>query len=150
MKRSLALFVLAALAAVLLSGCNSVTPAFAGLGTQVARLERDSSGKVTATLKFVNPNLAAYNVSKSTHRVALDGTHVGTVNVEKPFGIPPQSTIEQVAELKVEGGESALAAAVERGTASYRADTVVTFQLFGENKEVIKSSASGTVTVGRK
>lgn len=150
MKRPLVLFLFAALAAVLLSGCNSVTPAFAGLGTTVSRLERDGSGKVTATLKFVNPNLAAYNVSKSTHRVALDGTHVGTVNVERPFGIPPQTTVEQVAELKVEGGTTALDAAAAKGSASYRADTVITFQLFGENKEVIKSSASGTVTVGRK
>ena len=37
-----------------------------------------------------------------------------------------------------------------RGSASYRAETVVTFQLFGERKEVIKSSASGTAVVVRK
>ncbi|HYC70484.1 MAG TPA: hypothetical protein VEB66_04705 [Opitutaceae bacterium] len=149
MKRPLALLLLAASAALLLSGCTNITPAFAGLNTTLGRIERDASGKVTATMRFVNPNLAAYNVSKTAHRVTLDGVSIGTVNIERPFGIPPQTTIEQVAELAVDGpGASALDAALARGSASYRVDSTLTFQLFGENKEIIKSSASGTAPMG--
>lgn len=151
MKRPLARLFLPVLSALLLAGCNSITPAFAGLNTTIGRIERDASGAVTATMRFVNPNLAAYNVAKSTHRVTLDGGYVGTVNVERPFGIPPQTTIEQVAPLNLKGqGAEAIAAAAEKGSASYRVESTVTFQLFGENKEVIKSSASGTVPVARK
>lgn len=148
MKKPFALLLLASMVAALLAGCSNITPAFAGLSATLAQLERDGSGRVQATVKFNNPNLAAYNVGKSVHRVYLDGTEVGTVNLDRPFGIPPQNAVAQDGELKLEGaGAAALQAAAARGSAAYRLETTTTFQLFGENKEVIKTSASGTVPV---
>lgn len=151
MKKHFALLLLASMVAALFTGCTNITPAFAGLNASLAQLERDGSGRVVATVKFNNPNLAAYNVGKSVHRVYLDGTEVGAVTLDRPFGIPPQNAVTQTGELKLEGaGGAALSAAAARGSAAYRLDTTTTFQLFGENKEVIKTSVSGTVPVVSK
>lgn len=150
MKKPAALLAFATLAALILSACTNITPAFAGLNVVLSRLERDGAGPVTATLRFVNPNLAAYNVGKSVHRVALDGANIGTIAIERPFGIPPQTAIEQTAELRLGGGDGAFAAALARGSAAYRLESTLTFQLLGDSREVIRSASSGTVPVAAK
>lgn len=148
MKPFAPLLLLTLACALLVGGCSNVTPAFTGLTASLAKLEQDANGTVTATVRFANPNLAAYNVGKGVHRVILDGTTVGTVTLARPFGIPPQANVEQTAELRLEGaGASAFAAALARGSAAFRLESTVTFQLYGDNREVIKSSSAGTVPV---
>ena len=146
MKKPVALSLLLALAASLLAGCGNLTPAFAGLNATLTQIERDSAGRVQATIRFGNPNLAAYNVGKTVHRVYFEGSEVGRIELDRPFGIPPQRVILQTGELKVEN-QAALDQATASGSANYRLDTTMTFQLMGDNREVIKSSASGTVPV---
>lgn len=151
MKKPAPLLLLACVCAALLAGCSNLAPAFTGLTASLVKLERDASGAVTATVRYANPNLAAYNVGRAVHRVTLDGATAGTVTIARPFGIPPQANVEQAAELKLDGaGTSAVAAALARGSASFRLESTLTFQLLGDNREVIKTSSGGTVPVSAK
>ena len=148
MKKPALLLLLACVCAALVGGCSNLAPAFTGLTASLAKLEREAGGTVTATVRYANPNLAAYNVGKAVHRVTLDGAPAGTLTVARPFGIPPQANVEQKAELKLEGaGAAAVAAALARGSAYFRIESNLTFQLLGDNREVIKSSSGGTVPV---
>lgn len=147
MNRNAALpLLLLALIASLVAGCGNLTPAFTGLGATLAQVERDRSGRVQATVHFGNPNLAAYNVGRTVHRVYFDGTEVGRIELVRPFGIPPQQVVVQTGELIVTD-QAAFDRAAARRSTGYRLDTTMTFQLTGDAREVIKSSASGTVAV---
>lgn len=135
------------LLSVLVTGCGAPAAAFSGLNASLVKLERADDGSVLATLRFSNPNLAVYNVAKTVHRVTLDGATAGTIAIERPFGLPYSSSVEQTAVLRTEG---AGAVATGRDSAAYRMDTTLTILVYGEETRVLKTGSSGTVSITAK
>lgn len=129
---------------LLLTGCSAPAAAFTGLNATLVKIERADDGTLRATLRFSNPNLAVYNVAKSIHRVTLDGKS-GAIAIEQPFGLPYSSSVEQTGVLRLEG-----ALAAGRESAAYRMDTTLTILVYGEERQVVKASSSGTVAVAAK
>ena len=123
------------------AGCTSPAP-LAGLSLELVALDRTPDGGATATVRVVNPNLVAYNLLRTTHRVFLDGRHVGTLKYDLPTGVPAQNTAEQQGRLELERG-----AVLSAGTTAYRLESRIVLTLWGDRTEESKLSAIGTVTV---
>jgi hypothetical protein len=141
MKRLLLPFLLLGLL-VVGAGCSSPGRPMAGLSLELAALERGADGAVTATVRVVNPNLVAYNLLRTTHRVFLDGRAVGTLKYDQPTGVPAQNVAELRGRLELEPG-----ATVNAGTTAYRLESRLVLTLWGDRTEDAKLSAIGTVTV---
>ncbi len=151
MKKSL-FSVIFALAALLFAGCSSgYQPGITGLGIELTRIERGADGLTRVHWLINNPNIIAYLVGGSTHKIYLDGGLVGTTTLREPIGVPKQSQQPQSAILKIEGtGGHALTIALSRGSATYRLESNLTITVYGEGKENYRAVATGTVLVVAK
>jgi hypothetical protein len=132
---------LCCLGALLLAGCSSAPP-MAGLGLELASIERRTDGSAVATVRIVNPNTVAYNVASASHRIFLGDRAVGTLEISKPIGVPAQNVGLHTGPLKLESG-----AALPAGTVAYRLESRVTMVLWGDRSETNKLSGRGTVEV---
>jgi hypothetical protein len=135
------LFALAALLTV--AGCNTARPGLAGLKAELAKLEIEgATGK--ATIRYTNPNLIAYNLAQSKHKIHVAGWS-GVAETREAFGVPPQAVAEQVVALKPERLEQLAA-----GAQDYRLESDLTMRLYGESRESMGVTANGRVVVERK
>lgn len=153
MKKLFAPIFLLALVAAFIAGCNSTSKIMAtGLKGELTGINCASDGTVTATWRVTNDNVVAYLFSRVSSKVFLDGTMVGLLINENPEGIPANTTVERSGKIKVgdETARRALAAAQEKGSASYMVDTTVTVTLYGDEVEKITLTNSGTVPVTTK
>lgn len=125
----------------LLAGCSSSTP-LAGIGLELASIERRSDGTAVATVRIVNPNTVAYNVAGATHRIFLNERAVGTLEISQPTGLPAQTVGLHSGPLKLESG-----ATLPGGSASYRLESRVVLVLWGDRQETSKLTGRGTVAV---
>jgi hypothetical protein len=135
-----------------LAACSSKdTSGLAGLGVSLTGVERSANGVTRLHWQISNPNVVAYLVQASSHKVYLDGQYVGTAAWREPAGVARQSTLAQSVVIKIEkGGEASLAAAFARGSAGYRVESILTITTYGENREVFRTGATGTVPLTGK
>lgn len=126
----------------LLASCSSSTNATVGLRLELDSIQRDANGGATATVRFVNPNLVAYNIDSATHRIYLGDRFVGTLEVKRPLGIPAQNVGLHTGALTLDKG-----ATIAAGSTSYRIESKIVLRLYGERTEDAKFHGSGTVTV---
>jgi hypothetical protein len=134
------------------TGCAAPAYVTAGLGIEVTAIERTSDGAVRVTWRMANPNVAAYVLARSTHKLTLNGTLVGTLADSARLGLPPQSTAERSAVLTPANAAAAAVVeqAVAQGSATYKLDSTV-FLLIEEDKhDKIPFTSSGTVPVTAK
>jgi predicted secreted protein len=153
MKRLLTPLFLLALVAGFTASCNNASKIIAtGLKGELTGINCASDGTVTATWRVTNDNVVAYLFSRVSSKVFLNGTLVGLLVNENPEGIPANTTVERSGKVKVgdESARRALAAAKEKGTASYVVDTQVTVTLYGDEFEKISLTHTGTVPVTAK
>lgn len=141
MKKPLALLIAFLGLLSLLAGCGSA-PRINGLMVELVQLERAADGTFTATLRYTNPNVVAYNVARSTHKLTLNGRSVGTIVAQNPVGVPPQFTLMHQGRLKLSGD-----ATLPAGAADYRMDTQLTLRLFGDAVEKADFHSAGTTQV---
>ena len=123
-----------------LAGCSSHPPP-TGLTVALTKLERMADGTLTATLQFTNEAVVAFIVAGSRHQVFLNGQPAGMIDIKEPLGLPSEQVRTQSAKFVPTG------AAPAAGDASYRLDSTLTLLLYGDSKEVHKTSSSGTVRV---
>jgi hypothetical protein len=137
---------------LLLAGCSSKDlPGLTGLGVTLTGIERDADGITRVHWQLNNPNVVAYLIQASSHKVYLDSRLVGTAVSREPVGLNRQSTQAQSAVMQLDkGSEAALAAALARGTAGYRLESSLTITTYGDNREVHHTSAAGTVSLAGK
>lgn len=135
-----------------LTGCSSTTEIIsAGLRIELTQIRRDSSG-VHVTWRVHNPNVVSYLFSKSTHKLTLDGTVVGTLEDASPVGLPQFNRVERTATLVPANAATAQVVdrALAQGSASYRLDSTVWVLIVDDQIEKIPLSASGSVPVSAK
>lgn len=141
MKKTFALLCASLGLLALLAGCYSSTK-ISGLTVELAKLEQAADGTFTATLRYTNPNVVAYNVANSTHKLSLNGKSVGTIIVNEPVGIPQQYTLTHTGRLKLPAGMS-----LPAGTASYQMNSALILRLYGDATDKAGFTSSGTVEV---
>lgn len=59
-------------------------------------------GSGLLTLRYTNENIAPLGFSSSKLKLSLNGTVVGSVVSDQPFGIPPVSSVTQTVTLRLE------------------------------------------------
>lgn len=128
----------------LVAACNSPQEAaVTGLAVELASIDRAADGSTTATIRILNPNVVAYNVAEAEHEIYLNGRMVGTVNIERPTGVPARSeAATQTGVLKLRSGES-----LPTGTIDYRMNSELILRLWGDTTQELKVSSSGSVAV---
>lgn len=148
MKKIFALLCAAGLIAFL-SSCSTYKPGLLGLKAELLSIERDGQGGATASLQLVNPNVVSYIVSESRHKVYVNNRYIGTATIKQPAGVPTRANVPQSGPISLErnAGEVLDAAG---GSASYRLDSDLTIQLYGEIFEKHASAASGTIRIVTK
>lgn len=148
MKKFFAVFGVALLLS-LLSGCGTTKPGLLGLKAELLSIELDGQGGAVASWQLANPNVVSYIVSGSRHKIYVGGRYVGTASTKKATGVPSRANIPQAELIALEKGAAGFLA--EAGaTASYRIDSDLTIQLYGEIFEQHHSTAAGTVRIVRK
>jgi len=149
MKLFLLRFLPALLLACGFTACSSPESITAGLKIELTGIERAGDGSVRVAWRVQNPNVFSYVLNKTTQKVTLNGTLVGTITDNSPLGVPAQSHAERtglLSPVKPPAG-TVLDQAVAQGSATYRLDSAVILLLLDEQIERIPLTGSGTVTV---
>jgi len=131
------------------TACGSPDFITAGLKVELTSIERTDDGAMRIAWHVRNPNVFPYLLHRTSSKITLDGTLVGTLTDEAPLGVPAQSEANRSAVLKPvnPAAVAALNQAVARGSAAYRVDTVLTVLLLDDKFEKIPLNLSGTVPV---
>lgn len=151
--KKLPLLLLAGLLVFGFSACTSTTQIIAGdLRVELARIERGGDGGVQVTWRVRNPNVVSYLLSKTSHKITLNGSIVGTVVDNLPLGVPAQNQMERTGMLvpASPAAGSVIDQAVAQGSAAYGMESVVMLLIIDDKFEKIKFTASGTVPVVAK
>jgi hypothetical protein len=134
------------------TACGSTDFLTAGLKIELSSIERASDGAVRVTWRVQNPNVFSYLLDKTSHKLSLNGTLVGTITDNSPLGVPAQSHAERTEILtptKPPAG-TVIDQAVAQGSASYRLDSTLNVLLLDDKFEKISLTGSGTVPVTAK
>jgi LEA14-like dessication related protein len=132
------------------AGCsNSGTIVVTGLRIEITGIERSSNGDVQVTWRLMNPNIVPYLLSRVSQKISLNNTLVGTTLDTAPIAIPAQDHATHTSKLTLAGGAASqvLAGAAGHGPVSYRVETALSIQLFGDMIERGDISGAGVVPV---
>ncbi len=151
--KKLFLLLLAGLLVCGFCACASTTEIIAGdLKVELTRIERTGDGAVHMTWRVDNPNIVAYVLAKTSHKLTLNGTLAGTFTDDSHLGVPPQSQMERTGTL-IPASPSVKALidqAMSQGSAAYQMESVVMLLIFDDKFEKIRLTAKGTVPVVAK
>jgi hypothetical protein len=125
----------------LLGGCAS-KPNLSELEVELVKLERSADGSLVATLQFDNQSVYSLNIASSIHQLSLNGKPVGVLSITEPLGLVAEKPTQQTAVLKILGGAS-----LAPGQATYQLSSTLTLLLYDEQKDVHKTTHTGTITV---
>lgn len=153
MARMKKLFALPLLALVALAaGCkNYVIPTTAGLHVDLISLQR-SGHEVHVTWRVRNPNVVAYVLTQSIHRITLGGVQIGTLTDKDRIGVPSQNEVERSGVLvpSSPAASEAINQAIAQGSAAYTLDSTFWMLVLDDKTEKFARPSSGTVPVTAK
>lgn len=135
------------------SACSNTPAIIAGeLKVALAKVERAGDGTVQVTWVVENPNVVSYLVSKSTHKIMLNGTLVGTIAQDSPLGVPASNRVERSGALVTAGPAAAavIDQALAQGSAAYRVDSTILLLILDDKFEKVHLTRSGSVAVVAK
>jgi LEA14-like dessication related protein len=100
----------------------------------------------TLTIRVMNESIAPLGYSGSSHKLYLNGHYVGKGVSDRPFGIPPLSTVTQDITINLENLAliRELVSVHDSKSASYRLESVF-FQTVYEDDFEIKVNAEGSL-----
>lgn len=149
--KKLSALVLLALVAFTASCKNYVIPTTAGLHIDLISLER-AGNEVHVTWQVRNPNVVAYVLTQTAHRITLGGTLIGTVTDKQRVGVPSQNEVERRGVL-VPSNPAAMEAinqAVAKGSAAYTLESTLWMLVLDDKIEKFTRPSSGTIPVTAK
>jgi LEA14-like dessication related protein len=142
-------FLLLTVCAFLLVGCSG--PSFrAGMGVSLVDFRPTEASLLesrgTLTIRVMNESIAPLGYSGSSHKLYLNGHYVGKGVSDRPFGIPPLSTVTQDITMNLENLAliRQLVSVRDSKSASYRLESVF-FQTVYEDDFEIKVRAEGSL-----
>jgi hypothetical protein len=131
------------------TACGSPEFFTAGLKIELTGIERAGDGSVRVAWRALNPNISSYLLNKTSHKLSLNGTLVGTLEDAAPLGVPPQGQAERTAILipaKTPAG-AVIDQAIAQGSTPYRLDSTLYILVLDDKFEKITVTASGSVAV---
>lgn len=131
-----------------LAGCSGPRPTSLSV-TLVDFKPADASlleSRGTLTLRYTSESIAPLGFSGSSHKLYLNGSYVGKAVNDRPFGVPPLSTVTHDVTVYLENLALVrqLISVRDTQTASYRLESVL-FQTVYEEKFEIKSKSEGSL-----
>lgn len=150
MKKLSALLLLALVGIV--AGCkNYVASSTAGLHVDLVSLRRTDEG-VRVTWRVRNPNVVSYVLTRSVHKIALDGTPIGTVEEKQRFGVPTLNQVERsgLLEPASPAANEAISRALTQGSGAYAMDSTLWLLVLDDKIEKFTLPSSGTIPVTGK
>jgi LEA14-like dessication related protein len=150
MKKLSALLLLALVA--LAAGCkNYVIPTTAGLHVDLVSLQQ-AGAEVRATWRVRNPNVVAYVLTQSSHRITLDGVQIGTVTDKDRIGVPSQNEVERSGVLvpASPAAREAINQAITKGSGAYALESTLWMLVLDDKTEKFTRPSSGTIPVTAK
>ena len=153
MKRFFAPVFLLTLLGTCVLGCRNTSVIIAtGLRVELTAITNNADGTVSASWRMVNPNIASYLLSSTSHKVYLNGVLLGTITDHEPLGVPASTSVDRASKLG--GGDAAasrtLANAAAKGAGDYRVDSQIVIRIYDETIEKAVLTNSGTVPVTAK
>jgi LEA14-like dessication related protein len=131
---------------LLFAGCNTRDARVGEIGVTILEVRPGAADltEIGLTLRFINENIMPFGFSRSTHRVQFNGTPVGRIMNESPFGLAPTSTITREVTLQVENPALLRQWLAEGGdrTVSYRIESELQSQR-GEERLRVRNIANG-------
>jgi hypothetical protein len=134
------------------AGCkNYVIPTTAGLHVDLISLQR-AGDEVHVTWRVRNPNVVAYVLTQTSHRITLGGTPIGTVTDKERVGVPSQNELERSGVLvpSSPAAREAINQAVAKGSAAYTLDSTLWMLVLDDKIEKFSRPSSGTIPVTAK
>jgi LEA14-like dessication related protein len=133
---------------LLFAGCNTRDARVGEIGVAIVAVQPSAAdlSEVGLTLRFINENIMPFGFSRSTHRVQFNGTPVGRIVNESPFGLAPASVITRGVKLTVENPallRQLLAGGADL-TVSYRLESELQSQR-GDERLRVRNVANGRV-----
>ena len=153
MKKCLLPLFLLVYGLVFQSGCNSNgTIIVVGLRIELTGIERTTDGTATVSWRVMNPNVAPYLLARTSHKIYLNGTLVGTTVDNEPMAVPARNNAGKTSKLILAGPAAGrlLAEAVGHGPVSYRLDSSLLVLIYNDTTEKSSLSSTGPVTVSSK
>lgn len=150
MKKLSALLLLALVA--LAAGCkNYVIPTTAGLHVDLISLQR-AGQEVHVTWRVRNPNVVAYVLTQTSHRISLGGVQLGTVTDKDRIGVPSQNEVERHGVLvpASPAASEAINQALAKGSAAYTLESTFWMLVLDDKIEKFTRPSSGTIPVTAK
>ena len=134
------------------TACGSADFLTAGLKIELTGIERMGDGSVHVSWRVQNPNVFSYLLDKTSHKVSLNGTLVGTLTDNAPLGVPAQNHAERTGVLTPAKSDvkAVIDQAVTQGSAAYRLDSALNVLLVEDKFERVALASSGTVPVTAK
>ena len=153
MKRFYTPVLLLTLLAACVLGCRNTSVIIAtGLRVELTAITNNADGTVSASWRMVNPNIASYLLSSTSHKVYLNGVLLGTITDHEPLGVPASTSVDRASKLGA--GDAAasrtLAEAMTKGSGNYRVDSQIVIRIYDETVEKATLTNSGTVPVVAK
>jgi len=143
MKRLL-LLLSAAVLGLFIAGCNSsMEPS--GISVAVDCIGAGADGAdATLTLRYTNESVYALGVSKSSHRLYLNGTAVARIDDAPAVGIPPMKFTAQPVGIHFENAGFVRQLAASGAPVRYRLESTL-FETVGEEDYKVKLHADGSL-----
>jgi hypothetical protein len=138
----------------LLTACGMSNSSIISNGLRIAltKIERTAGGSYEITWELQNPNVVAYVVDRSEHKIYLDDVLVGTVSKKTRQGVPLQERAVGTDSLTVASpaaGEK-LTQALAQSPLPYRVESTIWVLLADDEISKSSLSSSGTVSVTAK
>lgn len=151
MKKAIAPLILLVCAGLFTSSCSNVGAiVVTGLRVELTEVERTADGAVSVSWRVVNPNVTSYLLGQVTNRIFLNGTLVGATLDKDPTGVPSNGSAAKTSRLTLTGPAAAQILAATHGTASYRVESSLIIQIYGDQTEKGDLVNTGTVPVVSK
>jgi hypothetical protein len=139
------------LAALLgLAAChNSNDTISRGLRIALTKIDRTAAGGYEISWQVENPNVVAYVVDHSEHKIFLNDVLVGSVVRKSRQGVPLQAKAEGVDPLILANPAAAdkLAQLIGQGPVSYRIESTIWVLLAEDETSKSQLTSTGTVSV---
>jgi len=136
-----------------LAACNNSSEIISrGLQIAVTKIERSPTGAYEISWQVENPNVVAYVVDRSEHKIFVNDALVGTVARKARQGVPLQAKAEGVDPLILANPAAAdkLAQLVGQGPVSYRIESTIWVLLSDDETSKSQLTSTGTVAVTAK
>ena len=142
------------LAALLgLAACQSSSEIISrGLHIAVTKIERGPTGAYEISWQVENPNVVAYVVDRSEHKIFVNDALVGSVARKARQGVPLQAKAEGVDPLILANPAAAekLAQLIGQGPVAYRIESTIWVLLAEDETSKSQLTSTGTVSVTAK